>query len=317
MKRILVNAPAHPDALRFLREAGFEPVVVEEQDPAASLREAPRSVGMVANASLPIDDAFFELAPAMKVVGRMGVGCDNVDLAAATRRCVRVVNTPLPIIEPVAEHTFALILGLVRRVLVGDRAAREGRFREPSNAPDVELRGRTLGVVGMGNTGRRVAEIARRGFAMDVLYVDEEARPEVEEELGAHRVSLEELLSRSDFVSLHVSLSPATHHLIDREALRRMKAGSYLVNVARGPIVDETALLEALESGKLAGVGLDVFEQEPPPPDHPLWQRTEVLVTPHRAGWSRESHLGCSMVVEDVVRVLRGEEPRFPVNQIR
>ena len=314
MNRVLVNAPLHADGIQYLSDAGFEPVVVSEVDNDASLRAAPNCVGLVANALLPIDEAFFRLAPRIRVVGRMGVGYDNVDVAAATRHGVRLVNTPLPVVEPVAEHTFALLLALVRQVVVGDRAVREGRFREPDNAPGFELAGKTLGVVGMGNTGRRVAEIARLGFSMEVLYFDQVARSEEESELGVRRASLEELLAQSDFVSLHVSLSPSTQGLIDRRALAGMKKGACLINVSRGPVVDEDALLDALRSRHLAGAGLDVFCQEPPPADHPLWGLSSVVLTPHRAGFSQESHRGCSMVVEDIVSVLRGEEPRFPVN---
>jgi phosphoglycerate dehydrogenase-like enzyme len=314
MHKVLVNAPVNGAGLSCLVEAGFEPVVVSEWEPAASLRAAPDCAGMVANASLAIDDAFFALAKRLKVVGRMGVGYDNVDVEAATRHGVRVVNTPLPVIEPVAEHTFALLLALVRRIVAGDRDLRAGRFREPSNLPGPELRGKTLGLVGLGNTGRRVAEIARLGFGMELLYTDQAPRPETEAALGARRRSLDELLSESDFVSLHVNLSPATRKLIDRRALGLMKPSACLINVARGPVVDEEALVEALREGRIAGAGLDVFQLEPPAPEHPLWQLSNVVVTPHRAGASAESLHGCSMVVKDVIRVLRGEEPVHPVN---
>jgi D-3-phosphoglycerate dehydrogenase len=312
-QKILVNAPLHPDGVRYLVEAGFEPVVVREEEPQASHREAPDCLGMVANASLPINGAFFSLARRLKVVGRMGVGYDNVDTEAARRHGVRVVNTPLPVIEPVAEHTFLLLLALVRRLVAGDRDARLGRFRQPENQPGPELAGKVLGIVGMGGTGRRVAEIARLGFRMEVLYCDQVARPAVEKDLGARRVSFDDLLRQSDAVSLHVNLSPSTHHLIDARALSLMKPQAYLLNLARGAVVDEAALVQALEAGRIAGAGLDVYEQEPPPREHRLWQLPNVVLTPHRAGFSHESIRGCSMVVEDIVRVLRGEEPRFAV----
>jgi len=314
MERILVNAIAHPDALAYLEAHGLEYVVVPEEDQPASLRVAKEASGVVANASLLFDDDFFELAPAVRVIGRMGVGYDNVDLAAATRHGVRVVNTPLPIVEPVAEHTFALLLALVRRVVRGDRDARAAQFRQPANHPGPELLGKTLGVVGLGRTGRRVAEIARHAFRMDVLYHDSIARGDAEAALGVRRVSLDDLLAASDFVTLHVNLSASTRRLIDATALARMKPTAFLVNVARGPVVDEAALVAALASGQIAGAGLDVFEVEPPRADNPLWSLPNLVVTPHRAGFSHESAYGCSMVVEDIVRILRGEEPRFPVN---
>lgn len=314
MKRILVNAEAHPDALKILEDNGLEPVYVPESDVEGSLEEARDSVGVVANASLSFDEAFFELAPEVKVIGRMGVGYDNVDLEAAGRHGVRVVNTPLSIIEPVAEHTLMLMLALVRRVVVGDREARAAVFRQPSNNPDFELLGKTLGIIGLGRTGLRVARIARLGFEMEIIYHDQLENPEAEEELGARRVELDELLARSDIVTLHVNFSPETEHLIDSVALAKMKRGAYLINVSRGAVVDETALVEVLRSGGIAGAGLDVYEEEPPAADNPLWELPNIIVTPHRAGFSTEGVYGSSMVVEDMVRVLNGEEPRFPVN---
>ena len=314
MKRILVNAEAHPDALKILEDNGLEPVYVPESDVEGSLEEARDSVGVVANASLSFDEAFFELAPEVKVIGRMGVGYDNVDLEAAGRHGVRVVNTPLSIIEPVAEHTLMLMLALVRRVVVGDREARAAVFRQPSNNPDFELLGKTLGIIGLGRTGLRVARIARLGFEMEIIYHDQLENPEAEEELGARRVELDELLARSDIVTLHVNFSPETEHLIDSVALAKMKRGAYLINVSRGAVVDETALVEVLRSGGIAGAGLDVYEEEPPAAVNQLWELPNIIVTPHRAGFSTEGVYGSSMVVEDMVRVLNGEEPRFPVN---
>jgi phosphoglycerate dehydrogenase-like enzyme len=314
MDRILVNTVPHPDSMRYLEEHGFEYVIVPEEDPPASYREAPECVGVVANASLPFDDAFFELAPKVRVVGRVGVGYDNVDLDAAGRRGVRIVNTPLPIVEPVAEHAIMLFLALVRAVIPGDRDARAARFRQPENNPGPELRGKTLGIIGLGRTGQRVAEVARRGFEMNILYADQVARTDIEEQLGASHVELDELLRRSDFVSIHVNLSASTQGLIDARALSLMKSTAYLVNVARGPVVDEAALVDALKANVIAGAGIDVYEVEPPTDDNPLWSLPNVVVTPHRAGFSEESRYGCSMVVEDIVRVLRGEEPEFPVS---
>jgi len=313
MGKVLVNAPLHAEGLRFLEESGCTPVVVAERDDAAA-REAIRDcVGMVANASLLLGEDFFERAPQLRVVGRMGVGYDNVDLDAARRRGVRVVNTPLSIIEPVAEHTILLFLAVARKLIAGDRAVREGRWREPDNIPGPELRGKVLGLIGCGNTGRRVAEIACRGFSMDVVYCDPVPRPEVERELGARRLEFDGVLSEADFISVHVILSPATRGLIGARAFGLMKPGAIFVNLSRGPVVDEAALIEALKSGRLGGAGLDVFEREPPDPANPLLSLPNVVVAPHVGGASTESRRGTSMVVQDIVRILRGEEPVHPV----
>ncbi|HLU49955.1 MAG TPA: hydroxyacid dehydrogenase [Planctomycetota bacterium] len=314
MESILINGPLLPDWVSYLAKAGYETIVVPEDDPAGSRRAAPHIVGMVANAVFPIDETFFASAPRLRVVGRLGVGCDNVDIDAATKHGVRVVNTPLPVIEPVAEHAFGLLLALTRAVVSGDRSVRAGTFRKGALLPSFELAGKTLGVVGLGNTGRRVAEIGKHGFRMKIVYTDPIARPDAEHELSARRVALEELLATSDVVSLHVALGPSTRGLIDAERLALMKRGAILLNLARGPVVDEDALVHALRSGRLAGAGLDVFIEEPPPADHPLFELPNVVLTPHRGGYSSESIVGISRVAEDVLRVLRGEEPEFPVN---
>ena len=314
MERVLINAVIHRSAVQRLEDAGYEPVIVPEVEPDASLREAPSCVGLVSNALLALDDGFFCRAAQLRVIGRVGVGYDNVDIEAAGRHGVRVVNTPLPVIEPVAEHTLCLMLGLTRRLVQGDRHVREGRFRIPDNVPGVELAGKIIGIIGMGNTGQRVAQIAHLGFRMKVLYFDLREFPEIDSSLAARRVPLDELLEQSDFVSLHVNLSPSTRHLIDAVALRKMKESAYLVNVSRGPVVDEAALVDALRDGRLAGAGIDVYEVEPPSPDNPLFGLPNVLLSPHRGGFSVESFQGCSGVVDDVIRVLRGEEPDFPVN---
>jgi phosphoglycerate dehydrogenase-like enzyme len=307
--KILVNAEMHPDGLRVLEDAGHTPVVVPESDPGASHAAVPACAGMVANASLKLGEEFFAKAPLLRVVGRMGVGYDNVDVEAARRRGIRVVNTPLPVIEPVAEHTILLMIAVARRLIPGDRAVREGRWREPGNIPGAELRGKTLGLVGMGNTGRRVAEIAVRGFEMKAVYFDRLERPDAEKELGARRLSLEETLAASDFVSVHVNLSPETRGLIGAKAFSLMKKGAVLINLSRGPVVDEAALVAALQSGHLGGAGLDVFEAEPPAKDHPLFKLPNVVLTPHIGGASAESKRGCSMVALDIVRVLCGDQP--------
>jgi|SoiMethySBSTD1v2_1073268.scaffolds.fasta_scaffold23038_5 phosphoglycerate dehydrogenase-like enzyme len=309
LPRILINAEIHPEGLKLLQDAGYECICVPESNPAASFAAVADAVGMVANASLKIDDAFLARAPGLRAVGRMGVGYDNVDVEAARRRGVRVLNTPLPVIEPVAEHTLLLMLAVARRLVVGDRAVREGRWREPGNLPGPELRGKALGLIGLGNTGRRVAEIAVRGFEMRAAYFDKTARPEAERDLGIERLALDDLLTRSDFVTVHVNLSPETRGLIDRRAFARMKPGAVLVNVSRGPVVDEEALVDALREGRLGGAGLDVFAVEPPGKDNPLWSLPNVVTAPHVGGASAESKRGCSMVVLDIIRVLRGETP--------
>jgi phosphoglycerate dehydrogenase-like enzyme len=176
-----------------------------------------------------------------------------------------------------------------------------------------ELFGRTLGLVGMGRIGSRVAEICHLAFHMPVLYYDVVSYPKTEEKLGAIKVSLEEVLKESDYVSVHVPLLPATKGMIGREQLALMKKGAFLINTARGAIVDEVALVEALKSGHLAGAGIDVFEKEPTPADNPLSQLENVVLTPHMASHTDDALKAMSMVAQDIIRVLEGEPPRYRI----
>ena len=312
-EKVLINCVMHEEGLGVFAKEGYEAIIVPESDPQASWDNVGPCVAMVANASLPIDERFFAAAPRLRVVGRHGVGYDNVDIEAARGRGVRVVNTPLPIIEPVAEHVIMLLLAVTRRLLPGYLAVREGRWRGSDNAPGKELAGKTLGLVGLGNTGRRVAEIAALGFKMNIVYFDKIQRPEAEKNYGAERRSFEEVLASSDFISLHVNLSAETRRLIDARAFSLMKPGAIFINAARGAMVDEEALVSALDSGRLAGAGIDVFDREPPGADHPLLRHPQVVYTPHVAGGSTESKRGCSLVALDVVKVLRGQPPAHPV----
>jgi D-3-phosphoglycerate dehydrogenase len=219
-------------------------------------------------------------------VGRAGVGVDNIDLEAATKRGVLVMSTPGGNAVSVAEHTFALMLSLARQVPRLDKAFHEGKW-EKSSAAGTEVRGKTLGLIGLGRIGTEVA-IRAEAFDMRVLgydpYISEAAAREVSVEL----VPLDQLLAESDFVSLHTALSPATQNLINAESIAKMKKGAFIINAARGELIDEGALAAALKSGHLAGAGLDVFVVEPPK-DSPLAGLANVIGTPHIAGSTTEA----------------------------
>jgi phosphoglycerate dehydrogenase-like enzyme len=315
--KVVAFCPVQPEQMELLIQSGCRVVKFADREVEAILRELGDGAdAAVASTTVYFDDALFTRCPRLRVVGRMGVGVDNIDLDAATRHGVQVVNTPLPIIEPVAEHALALLLALSRSILRGDRCVRKGQWRTPTEGPGPELAGKTLGIIGFGNTGRRLAEICHLGLGMRVVYHDVQPVPaEVEARLGARRLSFDEVLSQSDGVSVHVNLSPRTRGLIDARAFSLMKPSAWFLNCSRGPVVDEAALVAALRERRIAGAGLDVLQEEPPPADHPLFAFENVVLTPHRAGQSSESLVGCSKVVEDIVRVLRGEPPRFPVNR--
>jgi lactate dehydrogenase-like 2-hydroxyacid dehydrogenase len=263
-----------------------------------------------------VDDAFLDAAgPRLRVVANVAVGYDNIDVAAASARGVVVTNTPGVLTDATADLALALILMVTRRLGEGERFVRAGR--RWSWSLDFMLgagvQGRTLGIVGLGEIGRAVARRAR-ALGMEIAYTGRGRAPaEVERELGARRLSLDDLLAASDVVSLHVPLSAETRHLIDAERLRRMRPTAVLVNTARGPVVDEAALAAALRDGVIAGAGLDVFEREPEV--HPdLLALENVVLIPHLGSATVETRTAMAVLAARNVRaVLAGEPPLTPV----
>lgn len=270
---------------------------------------------IIARAQGAIDGEVMDCAPHLKVVGRHGIGVDNIDVAGAEERGIHVVNTPHAPAEAVAEYVAMAMVALPRSVIQLDAATRAGDWGARNRLHGPELLGKTLGVVGFGRIGRRIAEICGLGFGMTVIYADAVRAPADEEvRLKARRVELAELLSSADFVSLNVPLLENTHHLINAKALALMPPHAVLINCSRGPVVDEQALIHALQAGRLAGAVIDVYEEEPVASDNPLLQMDNVLLSPHCSGHSVESAQNMSMVAADIVRVLNGQKPEHPVN---
>lgn len=291
-----------------------EVIVADHLGEDALMPLVEESEGIVVRANGRITERLLAHAPRLRVVARHGVGLDNVDVEACTRYGVWVVYTPLANIEAVAEHAVGLMLAVAKGIAQSDRAMRAGEF--DSARRDIigqELYGRTLGVVGFGRIGQRVGELCRTAFDMPLLFSDVLLHAEAAARLAAVRVSLEELLGRSDVVSLHVPLTAESRHLIDEIALIRMRPGAILINTSRGAIVDEQALIRALHAGRLSA-GLDVYEEEPLHSDSPLTRLDNVVLTPHNAAHTERALRAMSMVVDDVMRVLGGEPPRFPAN---
>lgn len=234
--------------------------------------------GLFCLLTVRVDEALLARAPRLKVISNMAVGFDNIDVAACTRRGIPVGNTPGVLTEATADLTMALLLAVARQLPVSSQDAREGRWStwRPAGWLGADLNGATLGIVGMGKIGQAVAQRAH-AFGMHILYTDPQPR---NVNLGDF-ATFEEILRSSDFVSLHAPLIPETRQLIDERALRMMKPGAYLVNAARGPMVDTNALVRALQEGWIAGAGLDVTDPEPLPADHPLYQLPNCLIVPH------------------------------------
>jgi glyoxylate reductase len=263
-----------------------------------------------------VDEELLDAAgPQLRCIANVAVGHDNIDLDAATRRGVIVTNTPGVLDDATADLTLALILAATRRLAEGDRLIRTGRpwTWGMSFMLGRGLRGKLLGIVGLGGIGRRVAERARP-FGMEIAYHSRQAAPaEVVAELEAERLPLERLLASADVVSLHCPLTPETHHLIGSAELAAMKPSAVLINAARGPVVDERALAAALAQGEIAAAGLDVYEQEPRV-DPALLDLDNVVLTPHLGSATVETRTAMAeLAARNAISVLRGEEPLTPV----
>lgn len=262
---------------------------------------------------LRVNDALFDLAPRLAAVAKQGAGLDTVDVAAATRRGIPVFHTPGANNQAVADHTFALILALARRILLCDRSLREGRW-EHTKIMGLEIWEKTLGLIGLGAIGRCVAERAQ-GFRMRVMAYDPFWPEEFARAQGIVRASVEEILAAADIVSIHAPLTPENRGLIDAAALKRMKPTALLINCARGGIVNEADLAAALRAGTIAGAGIDVFEKEPPV-DSPLLGLDNVVLTPHTAAFTYEGMNNMSTaIVAQILDFCAGRMPRHIVNR--
>ena len=300
-----------------LLEAAGEVTVPDSLEEEALLPLFARADAVVVRAMGKVTRRLMEQAPRLKVVGRHGAGVDNIDVGAATGLGIWVVNTPDGPSEALAEHFFLLALALLRNFRQSEQAFRRGEWSFRHKLVGLELQGKTVGVVGLGRTGRLIAKKCRAAFDNRVLYYDPlPAPPEVEQACGAERVELPRLLAESDIVTLQVPLTAETRHMIGAEQIARMKPTAVLLNMCRGPVWDEGAVLRALMERQIAGAGTDVFEVEPPSRvGHMLLQLTNFTATPHIGGSTREAMERMSLVAEDIVRVLDGEAPRLHVNR--
>jgi D-3-phosphoglycerate dehydrogenase len=250
-----------------------------------------------------------------RIIARYGIGVDNVDLGAATRAGIVVTNVPDYCVDEVSDHSLAVFLALARRVVAADLAVKGGTWDVVAHKGIQRLRGQKLGLLGFGKTARALAAKAQ-ALGMQVLAVDPFVEAAAMARLNVRATDMDTLLSEADAVSVHVPLSPETRGIIGERALARMKPTAFLINTSRGGIVDERALAAALTAGRLAGAALDVLEKEPPPPDHPLRQAPNIILTPHLAFYSREAVVELqTKAAEEVARALRGEPPRSPVNR--
>jgi D-3-phosphoglycerate dehydrogenase len=265
----------------------------------------------------PVTGRVIDRLSRCRIIARYGIGVDNVDLEAASAKGIVVTNVPDYCVDEVSDHALALLLACGRRIVALAGGVRAGRWEARDAAPVHRLRGRVLGLIGFGKIPRRLTEKAR-ALGLDVIAADPYVDNIDMEASGARKVSLQALLAEADFVSIHAPLVVETRHLVGEAQLRAMKRTAYLINTARGPLVEEAALLRALREGWIAGAALDVLPHEPPAPDHPLRRLENVVLTPHVAFYSVESVEELQRkATEEVVRALRGQPPRCPVNRPR
>lgn len=305
---VLLFEPIHAKALEHLRQRA-EVRMASDLDEESLLKVVGDVEGIIIRANGKVSRRVMEAAPRLKVVARHGVGVEAIDRQAAADLGITVVNTPDANVESVAEQCLGMMIVLAKRILLSDRAARAGDWEARYRLIGDELLGKTLGLVGFGRIGQRLAAMCRHGLSMTILYHDVVAYPEVEAALGARKAPLDDLLAEADFVSVHTPLVPETLALINEAALRRMKSTSYLINTSRGPVVDQAALIRALQQGWIAGAGLDVYDPEPLPIDSPLLRMDNVVLSPHMAAHTDEALLRMAMVVKDVLAVIEGRPP--------
>ena len=316
--RVYVTRALPGDALERLGEHADVTLWHEDGPPPREeiLRNVADADGLLCLLTDNIDAGVLEAGPHLRVVSTMAVGYDHIDVDACSRQGVMVTNTPGVLTETTADFAFALLLSAARRRAEGERAVREGRWTtwHPAFLVGQDVSGATLGLVGLGAIGSAVARRAN-GFDMRVLYYSRTRRPEAEQDLGVVYAPFENLLAESDFISVHVPLTPETRHMFNDEAFGRMKPTAIFINTARGAVVDETALLRALDSQRIAAAAIDVAEVEPIPKTDMLLRLPNLLVTPHIASASvatRQRMAG--MAVDNVLEALSGKTPEHCVN---
>jgi D-3-phosphoglycerate dehydrogenase len=299
-------------AREVLSKIGAELQVAREPTPEAIVRAATAADALLVTYA-KITAEMIRQMTRCRIISRFGIGVDNVDIPAATERGIVVTKVPDYCIDEVSDHALALLLALVRKIPFSSAQVHAGKWAMSAVVPIHRLRGSVLGLVGFGRIPQLVAPKAK-AFGIRVVAFDPFVSPEVFTRAGVERVDFSEMLAISDYVSIHSPLLPETRGLFGDDVFRHMKPTAYLINTARGPIVDEAALARALDAGELAGAALDVMPQEPPV-DSPLLGRDNVIITPHTSFYSEESLVDLQVrAAEEVVRVLGGQAPRHPVN---
>jgi D-3-phosphoglycerate dehydrogenase len=317
MNKILLDRPLHKEALNLLKK-NVEVIEIYYNDTEKLIKNLTGVEGVICSAVFKIGKKEIENSKNLKVIGRPGVGYDNVDISAATNAGIPVVYAPDGPTESVAEHVFGLTIMLAKKINVVEKALRaRGDFLIRTRVTGMELYGKTIGLIGAGRIGKRVAEIAKKAFNMKIIIFDpylSDCKDFLNGEFSRME-NLSELLKNSDVISVHIPFNKKTEKFIGEKEIDLMKSTAIFINTSRGGVVDEKALITALKNGKIAGAGLDVFEKEPPDPDNPLFKLENTVVTPHLSSFTDEGKLKMGMdVVKGALDVLEGRKPQFIVN---
>ncbi len=313
-KKVLIVQPIHESGIRLLKKE-VEVILAPDSSVKTVCKEI-KGIHAVIVRTAPFSREIIECADKLEVIARHGVGVDNIDIKAASERGIPVVHTPNANMVSVAEHTMGFILALAKRLVISDKATRQGNFalREEFEASDLE--GKTLGIIGAGRIGSTLAKKCKAAFNMKVLAYDPYLSPAKAQEMEVSLSdSLPELLKESDFVSVHVPFTKETIDLIGEKELKSMKPTAFLINVARGKIVNEKALAIALKERWIAGAASDVFSQEPPDPDNPLLKVENIILSPHMAALTKECVIRMATgAAQGVLDVLRGNKAKYIAN---
>lgn len=312
MEKVFLTEHIHDDAVAYLKE-NFEVVQGTSTEAAEIIKQA-QGCSAILIRSAKITAEIMDAIPILKVVAKHGMGVDNIDVEHATEKGILVVNAPFSNLNAVAEHIVMLLISCSKRTVRMDKLTRAGQFKERNTYKTIELKGSTVGIIGMGKISRMVVK-KLSGFEMNMIASDPFVKQEDLGDLPVKMVSAEEVYKNSDFVIVHTSLFPSTFHLVGAEQFKMMKNTAYVINAARGPVVDEEAMIAAINNGEIAGAGLDVFEQEPPANDNPLFLQEDNVLSPHNAalcdGALRAMAMDSSM---GITEYLTGKPVTYPVN---
>ncbi len=321
MAKVYVTCRVFADEIDRLKKAGYVVVMRNREGPISRqelLSNVTDASALICLLSDKIDEQVIEAAPQLKIIANLGVGYDNIDVAEARARGIVVTNTPGALTETTADLTFGLLLSAARRIVEADEYVRSGAFlgwELLQKHLGLDVFGKTLGIVGLGRIGKAVARRGHLGFNMKILYQNRHQVIDAEQDLNAQYTSFKTLLEQSDFVCIHTPLTDQTYHLFDRAAFRLMKNSAILINVARGPVVDEEALVWALESGQISGAGIDVYEKEPEIHPGLLKLKERVVLSPHLGSATIQTrHALAEIAVDNVLSVLSGGKPLNPVS---